>query len=65
MWNPIEKIRTGWHSVVGELKKCTWPTVPELRESTVVVVVTVLILTVWVAAADQVCGRLIRLLTTR
>ena len=65
MWNPIEKIRTGWHSVVGELKKCTWPTVPELRESTVVVVVTVLILTVWVAVADQVCGHLVRLLTTR
>ncbi len=64
MWNPIVKIRTGWHSVVSELKKCTWPTVPELRESTVVVVMTVVILTAWVALADQVCGHLVRLITT-
>ncbi len=63
MWNPIQKIRAGWHSVVGELKKCTWPTVPELRESTVVVVVTVLILTAWVTVADLVCGQVVRFLT--
>ena len=63
MWNPIHKIQTGWHSVVGELKKCTWPTIPELRESTVVVVVTVLILTTWVTVSDLVCGHVVRFLT--
>jgi len=28
-------------------------------------VMTVLILTAWVALADQVCGRLVRLITTK
>lgn len=65
MWNPIEKIRNGWHSVVGELKKCTWPSIPELRESTLLVVLTVLVLSAWVALADQVCGQLVRLITTK
>lgn len=65
MWNPIETIRSGWYSVLAELKKCTWPTIPELRESTVLVVVTVLALSAWVALADQVCGHLVRLMTTK
>ena len=63
MWNPIKKTQDGWHSVVGELKKCTWPSVQELRESTIVVVATVVILTAWVTVADLLCGQLVHILT--
>ena len=37
-----------------ELKKCTWPTWVELKGSTVVVMVAILLLGVFTFAADQV-----------
>lgn len=43
-----------------ELKKCTWPTRPELMESTVVVVVAVAILGVVVAASDVILNGVLR-----
>ncbi len=43
-----------------ELKKCTWPTRPELFESTVVVVVAVLILAAVVGLSDLVLNMVLR-----
>jgi preprotein translocase subunit SecE len=43
-----------------ELKKCTWPTRPELLESTVVVVVAVLILAAVVGLSDLVLNMVLR-----
>jgi preprotein translocase subunit SecE len=40
--------------VRNELKKCSWPTRAELLESTVVVIVSVLIVGVFVGASDMV-----------
>ena len=40
--------------VVAELKKCAWPTRPELFDSTVVVIVSVLLLAGFVAVCDVV-----------
>ena len=37
-----------------ELSKCTWPTRPELMESTVVVVISCLILATFVGVSDAV-----------
>ncbi len=37
-----------------ELSKCTWPTRPELMESTVVVVISCLILAAFVGVSDGV-----------
>lgn len=40
--------------VVAELKKCAWPTGRELGESTVVVMVAVLLLAVYIGLCDAV-----------
>ncbi|MGD9874423.1 MAG: preprotein translocase subunit SecE [Kiritimatiellia bacterium] len=37
-----------------ELRKCNWPTRPELMESTVIVIVSVLIVGVYVSICDVV-----------
>ncbi len=37
-----------------EMKRVSWPTVAELKESTVVVMVTVFVITVLLFAADKV-----------
>ena len=45
-----------------ELRKCTWPTVDELKGSTVVVVVTILLLGGYVVGVDFVISLLIGLI---
>ena len=65
MRNPIQQIRTLYHNVVIELKKCTWPTRAELVESTIVVIVSVILLSLFVALADGASQLLIGLLTGR
>ena len=47
-------VRTFFDEVRQELKKCAWPTWGELKESTLVVVVSVVILTVFVGVSDLV-----------
>ena len=51
------------HEVVVELKKSSWPTRQELIDSTLVVIVTVLILGLFVAFTDLVFVRIIAMLT--
>ncbi len=51
------KIRQFLIDVKKELEKCTWPTRQELRESTVVVAVSVLVLGVFVAFSDVVFSK--------
>lgn len=63
MFNPIEKITTVYHDTVTELRKCTWPTWNELTDSTVVVIVSVAILSVFVGLTDWVARAIIQLLT--
>ena len=65
MRHPIQQIRGFYHNVVTELKKCTWPTRAELTESTVVVIVSVIMLSLFVALADGASQFLIGLLTGR
>lgn len=40
--------------VQAELKKCAWPTRPELYESTIVVIVSVIILGSFVGVSDAI-----------
>jgi preprotein translocase subunit SecE len=61
--NPVVKTREFFTEVVAELKKSAWPTRKELIDSTLVVIVTVLILGVFVASADIIFGRIISVLT--
>ncbi|MGD0650392.1 MAG: preprotein translocase subunit SecE [Verrucomicrobiia bacterium] len=63
MANPVVKIRDFLAEVTVELKKSAWPTRRELTDSTIVVIITVLILGLFVAFADLVFVKLIGLLT--
>ena len=47
--------------VSAELKKCAWPTRPELFDSTVVVIISVALLGGFVAICDVVLRELVRL----
>ena len=52
----------GFFGEVGaELKKCAWPTRPELFDSTVVVILSVALLGGFVATCDLVLRELMRL----
>ena len=61
--NPVVRIRDFFTEVVAELKKSAWPTRKELIDSSLVVIMTVLILGVFVAGADIVIGRIVSMLT--
>ena len=51
--------------VRNELRKSTWPTRSELVESTVVVILSVILFAVFVAACDQVLRAVISVLAHR
>ncbi len=57
----IGGIRAFFSEVNAELKKCAWPTRPELFDSTVVVIISVGLLGGFVAVCDVVLRELIRL----
>jgi preprotein translocase subunit SecE len=63
MTNPFMKVRGFLNEVGAELKKSSWPTRKELMDSTVVVIVTILVLGVFVALADVIFLRIIGFLT--
>jgi preprotein translocase subunit SecE len=46
-----------------ELKKCTWPSVDELKGSTLVVMFTILLLGIFTISVDWVLSMVIRLIT--
>jgi preprotein translocase subunit SecE len=53
-------LRGFFGEVNAELKKCAWPTRPELFDSTVVVILSVPMLAGFVAVCDVVLRELIR-----
>jgi preprotein translocase subunit SecE len=63
MANPIVKTQAFMGEVVTELKKSSWPTRRELIDSTVIVMLTVLVLGLFVSFADIVFTRIIAMLT--
>lgn len=57
----FEKIKNYLLETKVELKKVTWPKVEELKESTRVVIVATIILTIFIGAIDLVLNRVIQL----
>ena len=55
-------IRTFWEEVVAETKKSTWPERQELIESTVVVIVAMILLSSFVGLSDKLLLALIKFL---
>ncbi len=52
MKNPFRSIRIFFGEMVDELKKASWPTWTELRDSTVIVIVACVILGVFTSISD-------------
>ncbi len=57
----IERIKIYLSETRTELKKVTWPSRQDLIDSTKVVIVATLIMTVFVGIVDQVLSRIIKL----
>ncbi len=60
--NPIARLSTFLRDVQAELLKCNWPTWTELRQSTLVVVVSFLIMGAFVSFSDALLRTLVRVL---
>ena len=45
-----------------ETSKVTWPSIQELRESTIVVIISVTVISIGVAVVDRILGWVIRFL---
>ncbi len=56
----FEKIARFFDEIKGEMKKVTWPTRDELKESTKLVIIATFVVTVFVGVVDQVLTLLIR-----
>jgi preprotein translocase subunit SecE len=56
----FEKIRKFFAETRIEMGKVTWPTREELKESTKIVIVATLIVTVFIGAVDQMLTLIIR-----
>jgi len=56
----FEKIRKFFSEIVAELKKVTWPTRDELKESTKLVIIATFVVTIFVGLVDQLLTLLIR-----
>ncbi|HEU4365177.1 MAG TPA: preprotein translocase subunit SecE [Candidatus Krumholzibacteria bacterium] len=56
-----ERIVTYFSETRTELKKVTWPSREELKQSTRVVIVATFLVTVFIGIVDQVLSRIIKL----
>jgi preprotein translocase subunit SecE len=58
----VSGIRTFFAEVAAEVHKCTWPERQELLESTVVVIVSVVMMSVFVGVSDKLLMMLLKML---
>jgi preprotein translocase subunit SecE len=56
----LEKLRQYLRETALEMKRVSWPTIAELKESTTVVIITVAIVTVFVFVVDTILDQTIR-----
>jgi len=64
MKNPFSSVRIFFIETVDELKKASWPTRTELRDSTIVVILASLLLGLFTAVSDFSLVNVVELLTT-
>jgi preprotein translocase subunit SecE len=63
MKNPFRSTRIFFGEMVDELKKATWPTRQELRDSTIVVIVAAVILGLFTSVSDFALYQVVDLFT--
>ena len=59
----LTKIRKFVSGTIEEIGKCSWPKRDELFKTTMIVIIAVAVLSMFVAAADFGCQKIVRLLT--
>ncbi len=64
MGTMIDKIRSFFLDTMEEMNKCSWPTRDQLFESTILVIVALILSTAYLAGIDQILFRTVRFLTT-
>ncbi len=64
MKNPFRSTRIFVGEMIDELKKATWPTRAELRDSTIVVIVAALILGLFTSISDFALYQVVDLFTS-
>jgi len=64
MTNPFRSTRIFAGEIIDELKKATWPTKVELRDSTIVVIVAAIILGVFTSISDFALYQVVDLFTS-
>ncbi len=64
MKNPFRSIRIFVGEILDELKKASWPTWLELRDSTAVVIVACVLLGVFTSISDFSLGQVVMLFTS-
>lgn len=56
----FEKMRKYLSEIMAEMKKVTWPTRDELKESTKLVIIATFVVTLFVGLVDQILSLIIR-----
>jgi len=56
----LEKLKTYLTETRTELRKVTWPTAAELKESTRVVIIATIMLTAFIGVVDQILNRIVQ-----
>jgi len=64
MSNPFRSTRIFFGEMIAELKKATWPTPTELRDSTIVVIVASIILGAFTSISDFSLFQVVDLFTS-
>lgn len=58
----VQKLKTFTSEVVKEMKKVSWPTKEQLKESTGVVIITTIIFTVFIFIIDKIMDLIVRII---
>jgi preprotein translocase subunit SecE len=57
-----KKIIDFFVDIVKEMKKVTWPKKDELKESTIIVIVSCLVFSVFIYFVDQIIGQIVKVI---
>lgn len=57
------KIRNFFLNTAEEMRKCTWPSRDQLVESTLIVIITLIVLAAYVFGIDWILIKIVKLLT--
>ncbi len=63
--NPFRRVARFWSETMEELRKATWPSWLELRDSTTLVIITVILLGGYISVLDFFLGQLMTFFTNQ